>query len=346
MLVLWTAFAMENENKEKLTAAPSEEASSPKQEPFAKKERFAAKSNRRKTLFKAGVALCLALLLGVGAGLGAAKLLKHDIYEYADAAAYRDDLAATMRQYERIKKGGGNYASMKAYDLINASYCLYSRQQRSSSIGVGVSLAIMNTRQVIQSRTAREGDRYFEESNSYSNFVSIYNRMYQEGDTTTTYWGSKSDYANHAKKSYSNEEYAEMMGRKVSEGLIYIVSSKTVIEGEAAPSGDAPTAVRKTAEGYVAEIELKRSSSVINYVKQMQKISNLSGKPIFDYVHLTVYTDAELMLKKMVTHEKYTAVMAGLSSPCEGRLATEYKIDEQAEAIPELSRSLSYPSSI
>lgn len=300
-----------------------------------------------KRIMTISIGLLASIAIGVGIGFGAARFLKHDIVDYAnDASAYKDDISVTMKNYERLKNSGGNYSGMKAYDLINVSYNLYSQQEKSSSIGVGVSLAVMNTRQVIQSRTAREGDRYFEESNSYSNFVSIYDRMYQEGGTTTTYWGGNKNYPGHAAKAYSNEEYAEMMGRQVSEGLIYVVSSKTVIEGDSTPSGDAPTSVKKTADGYVAEIELKRSSAVINYVKQMQTISNLASKPVFDYVHLTVYTDASLMLKKMVTHEKYTAVMAGFSSPCEGTLTTVYQIGADAEGIPEIGDTTTYPENL
>ena len=290
-----------------------------------------------------GLAVCSA---GVAAGIVLAKIVKPDQTQYlVDEVTV--DLDAMIASYQRAKKSG-DYSNMKPEEIVNVAYHLFSEEECNYSIGVGYTIATLGgVRQDIQSRTVKSGNRYFEESNSCG-MVNIYDRMFMEGGSTDTYWGSSPNYGSHEKKTYSNDEYKEMMGRYISSGLIYIVAEGSLQEGPPL-SGDPPTGVTKTSEGYTVEIELNPQKGVTNYQKQMKSISSLKFLPPFEFCHLTFYLDEGLNLQKFVTHEKYTATTsAGFGSPAEGTLTTRYYHNTLPEyGFPEPNSELpAYPTSL
>lgn len=290
-----------------------------------------------------------AAIAGGATGFEVVQKFKPNTYEYiVSGDGYAADIDAAIAKYEEAKPKGDFAKALTPDEMINVSYYLFGQEEESWTQGVGASVAAGFVNQGIQTTTVRSGERYFEESNSFSNIIQIYDRMFQEGDTTATYWGGNKDYASHPKKEYPNDEYKKLMGRYVSEGLIYVVSPKTLLTEENTPSGKPKTGIYETEDGYVVEAELDKRYGVMNYQCQMQTISDLKYKPQFQYCHITVAMDKDLKLQRMVTFEHYTAVtQAGLGSDAEGSLTTVYHHEPAPFGFPEVGGEVApYPDSL
>ena len=315
--------------------------------------------NRKKKVLHYSLSIAGTLVVGIGAGLLAGHFLKPPI---ENATANASDYALSESYYQEadtaLKKAiqGGTPLNnaMTPDQLLNIAFRNFGKLDMTMSIGIGVSSSIGGIKQEIQSATYHVGDIYFEESNSLG-VVNIHDRMYQEGDATTTYWGEKSDYANHPKEVMSNADYAKKMGKNVSEGLVYIISPKT-ISYDTDLSGDGVSKITKTEDGYLVDIELATTLSpsgkqlmpgVTNYQKQMKSISGLKTYPPFHYCHLKATVDKEGKLISFRTHEKYDANMpigpTAIEATCEGTLYTQYFSGGQYE-IPSLNTQIDYDS--
>ena len=301
-----------------------------------------------KSAFKLPSVLLISASIGGGAGFYLHSMLKPTITVVeGDADAYAPDIDAIMTNYNKVKNSGGDYCGkLKAYEIVNAAYEIFSTHTYTYSIGVGASVAMGLVNQRIESAQIKEGERYFEESNSTSTYVRLFNRMYQEGEKTTKYWGSNTDYSKDKPEEVSNETYAEQMGRNVSVGLTYLVSEGT--ESSEDKSGKGLTSVTQDSEGYITvNFEAKPDATTLRYVKQMKTISNLKTYPSFEYVHLTWKMDKDLNLIWFNNYEKYHATLStGIGSDCAGSMTTIYKYGEACElSIPTPSEQLpSYPS--
>lgn len=299
------------------------------------------------------------IALGVGAGFAGARILKPTVTEVVmnennSLAVTEGYLKLARTAYDTAVKNGDSLETALTPDqMMNLAYDMLGNLESTKAIGIGVSNAMNITSQEIQSCAIKNGDEYFEESNSLG-IVSIHNRMYQSGDTTTTYWGEKDDYENHPKKEMTNEEYSSMMGRKISEGLVYVVLPSTIAKENVNTPGyeNAPTGIYKENNGYRIEIEMdvKATSSgssympgVYRYQKQMKNISNLSSYPNFTYCHLTALVDKDLKLISMKNVESYTATMASVPFPatCKAELITYYFTDQEYK-IPDLTEKIDY----
>lgn len=303
------------------------------------------KQTKKGTLLRILLPAVLVAAAGVGAGIALSRYLKPPVTNYL-VDEVEIDLPGAKKAYEQIRDSGGDYSKLRADYAVQMAYQLFYQEEQNSTMGVGYSLASI-VKQEIQTRTVKDGNRYFEESNSVG-IVNLFDRMFMQGDTTDTYWGSSSDYGSHPKVSYSNDEYKEKMGRYISIGLAYVVAPETIIEDNT-KSGDPPNGITKTDEGYRIEIELDPKKAVVNYQKQMQAISNLKYKPDFEYCHITVDTDRNLNLIRMKSHEKYMAVTASdIGSKAEGVLITEYYHNALPEfGFPEPGSKLpDYPASL
>ena len=290
-------------------------------------DKVAAEPNKRITFlprdFFYPSVLMIAVCLGLATGFTIHGSLKPPISTTeGNASNYAPDKEAILAHYEKVKGSTKNYlGELAPHEFVSIAYSLLERHPYVYSRGFGTSLALGGISQDIQSTTIKEGGRYFEESNSIG-LVKLYDRMYQEGETTTKYWGSTPSYEKNAPVTMGNDEYKESMGRYVSESLIYVVSEKT--EGKEDLSGDGLTQVKTSGDGYLVDFEGVPSLITLNYVRQMKTISSLKEYPSFDFVHLQWKLDANLELQWFKTHEKYQASTMGVTSPCEGRMTTVY----------------------
>ena len=308
------------------------------------------KQNKKKLTQRKGFRYSMlgafAVVLGAGAGFAGACAFKQPLIQHvANGDSYQVGDAYLMEakaKYNGAKEDGTSFKdALTADEAVNLAYSFYEDAEYGKAIGVGLSDAGI-AKQTIQSCSIKNGEEYFEESNSLG-IVNIYNRMYEEGNSTKTYWGSDDNYASHPEETMTNEAYAELMGRTVSDPLIYIVSPSTILEG-ATISGQKETGIYDNGNGYTIEIEMKIENDVMpgiaNYQKQMKTISGLKSYPVFEYCHLTVVTDADLNLISMATHERYQADMGFIKSKCTGSLTTHYSTEEVS--IPSLSESIDY----
>ena len=280
---------------------------------------------------------------GVGTGLIVANILKPPVVTYL-VDNVEIDYDGIRQRYEAASKKG-DLSSLSPTDAAQMAYLLFADEEQNYSIGVGESVASIVT-QKISSRSVKDKGRAFEESNS-EGIVNLHDRMFMEGSTVTTHWGEGTDYGNHPAKSYTLEEYTEMMGKTPDKSLVYVVAPETLSEKNL--SGDPATGLSKVDGGFKIELELDPATGVTNYVKQMKSISNLKRYPTFDYCHLTIYTDEKLNLKRSETHEKYFATTsAGVGSSAEGRLNTVYYHNALPEyGFPEPGDTLpAFPDSI
>ena len=265
----------------------------------------------------------LSAALGLGVGWKVHETFRQPLVRtIGNADAYSVDVEAVMSHYEKAKASGGHYEKeLEPYEFVCVAYERFSQLEHSASRGVGSSLST-GVKQAIQSATYRDGDLYFEESNSFSDFVKLFDRMYQEGEQVTKYWGKSPTYAGLKPQVVSTEEYKAQMGRLVSQGLAYLVSPGTMSQVDL--SGDGLSKVEKDAEGnYIVDFEADPASSTLNYIHQMKTISGLSDYPSFSFCHLKWKMDSELNLQWFQTHESYVANM-GITATCEGRLTTVY----------------------
>ncbi len=320
-----------------LEESVKEEANTPSEEQSAHSDELKADSNEKKEkapiskkfIITSSIIGTVAIALGVVAGFMANSFFNTAGGDYSnvDANALTDDIAQTRKKYEAAKKAGTPLEeALKPCEMVNISLDLFSSLESTKAVGLGSAYS-MGVNQIIQSIQIKRGDKYFEESNSTSAFVNLYDRMYQEGETTKTYWGKSSDYASHEEKIYTNEDYAELMGRKVSDSMIYVISTKTSIMDESkVKSGRGASRIVKEKNGYTVDLELQRKKSVVNYVKQMKNISGLTGYPTFEYCHLTFHLDEDLMPLDYTSYEKYQATKkeVGISSTIEGNLTTYF----------------------
>ncbi|MCR4561667.1 MAG: hypothetical protein K5694_00460, partial [Bacilli bacterium] len=241
-----------------------------------------------------------AIGIGLFVGFQLRSSFKPDIvvYEVDDAAleAHLPDKEAMYKRYIAVKNSGGDYFKrLTVPEIVNVSYRLLGEQSSFKAVGVGAALASGITQEIESTVVYKDGIS-FEESNSYSNStlvnIKIFNRGYEENGTTTTYWGSDRNYASHEKKTYTNEEYKEMMGRNLSSPSPYIVSDSTLLT-EKNISGDKEPGIYPNDDGtYDIEVELDNYWGVATYVMQMKTISDLKYYPTFDFCHFTLTVDS------------------------------------------------------
>lgn len=287
----------------------------------------------------------IALLAGGITGFQVASKFKPENRDFIPAGnGYEGDPEAAMKKFAEVK--GSDYSkTLEPYEAIHVAFSQFAQEERTWTQTVGSSNAAGLVDQGIQATTVHDGNRYFEESNSFSSMVSIYDRMYQEGDSTTLYWGKTKEYAKHTPVTWTNEEYREKMGRNVSEALVYNVSEATLIAG--GKSGERANGVYAEGGGYVVEAELSPVYGTLRYKCQMQTISDLASKPTFDYCHLTVYADKDLNLVKMTIHEQYNAAIK-MGGTAIGSVATSvinisYYHEAPPFGFPEIGDPVPYP---
>lgn len=280
---------------------------------------------------------------GVGAGIGLVQFLKPTVTTYlVDTVTIDYDLARS--EYAKAK-GNGDFSSMREDLAVQMGFLRLAEEEQHYSFTIGSTVASIVT-QSISNRNVSDGSRHFEESNS-EGLVNLHNRMFYTGTTVDTYFGESSDYGSHPKKSYSPDEYREWMGRLPSDPLVYVIAPETLAKEN--KSGDPDTSISIFEDGYKIELELDPRTAVSAYQKQMQAISDLKYKPTFEFCHLTVYTDANLDLRKMVIHEKYMATTsAGVGSMAEADLTIayfhntlpEYGFPNPGDKLPDLPKSV------
>ncbi len=293
---------------------------------------------KTKTLIITLSVLGVAVAVGIPTGLILGENLKAPTVSYGDFSgdAYSYDMTAGRIKYQACD---GDYSDLTAVDAFNISLDLLSDIENYRLQGYGQATALIVT-QDIRSTIIRDGDSYFEESFSKSSMVQCAWRMYQSEDDVRQYRGELTSletatFDETEGETYSFPSYAERMGRLISDRSIYIVSDKTVLP-------DGISSFEKDGDGYRLHIDLHPGLAVLNYVKQMQTVSDLPSPPSFNSFSLEMEMDESLRPVSLTTFESYYATTSmGIGSNVNGEMTTYFELDGGFE-IPSLNEPESY----
>lgn len=247
----------------------------------------------------------VAISIGTGLGIffGQEFLGPRTDYDAYDLNYYEDDIGDL---YNRYQNSSNPLVDFKPYELVNIAYHEFEELTSNYVVTDGdINASIIN--QTLCSVSIKNDGMYFNESISSSSMVQVAKRFYQEDGLVTTYDGGniiegKKATWNEENKSVDNlKDYEEVWGKTLSRSSIYIVSSKTVLN----------STIEEVDDGYLVSIDLDPVTSVLRYVKQMAKMSNLSRKPQFDKVHMEIKLNDNMQLIERVVNESYTVYMMG-----------------------------------
>ncbi|MDY6430108.1 MAG: hypothetical protein SPL02_02890 [Bacilli bacterium] len=314
---------------------------------FGRRSVDKSKRSKKRVIIKDCIIGAVVIGFGVGVGIVAANFFK--VVKGSNVVVDRnelvDDIDEVMAKYNSVKNASNLHEQLRPWEMIDVAMEKFTSSRNYFSVGVGYTNASI-ANQAIYASFAKNNDKYFEESIS-TGLINLYDRMYQEGDTTTTYWGGSANYSAVTPKTYDAKSYKELMGRNVSTPSSYIISKKTCLKSNNL-SGRGVTSASKTSKGYQVEIELNPGDDkgVSTYRLQMKSISGLASLPSFYYCHLTFNLDFDLNFVDSVVYESYFAEQAaGIGAKMTASLSTKYytySTDSEAYKIPSLNETIAY----
>ena len=279
-------------------------------------------------------AISLGLALGIIFGKSYYSRGAVSYVDVEEAINYEDDTAALFAEYE---EGNREFSSYKPYELVNIGIEKFAREEHTQTITHGLVKASV-VKQNIFAEDVRDGDEWYTESLSYSSLVKCGVRFYQHGDQSIDeYRGKKitekgtATWPEYLKKNVTLQEHETNWGKTLKRPVIYIISSKTVLESK----------LETTEDEYVVTMDLHTEYSVSRYVKQMKSISDLEDYPQFYKVSLKFTMDKELNLKELITNEEYDVYAVGMMNRSVGSL-TEQFIHNYEGGIPDTETNFEY----
>lgn len=314
---------------------------------FANRKSNSKLSPRTKAIIVYSIIGVFAVGLGVTVGIFGDKFFKKvgSSSIVVDASSLADNQEAVLAKYDSVKKKNSFHTDLTPNEIIGVAMYKFTSSPYYFSIGVGSGDAGITT-QGIKAMFIKNQNKYFEESIS-TGLINLYDRMYEEGDKTTTYWGGSTNYAGHTPKEYTLEEYKQLMGRNVSTPSSYVISSKTCLYKNNL-SGKGVTSATKTSTGYQVEIELNPNDDkgVSTYRVQMKTISGLYSLPSFYFCHLSFKLDKDLNFIESTAYERYfaeqTAVVGATVTTTINTKYFTYSSEEGAQKIPGLDEIIDY----
>ena len=246
---------------------------------------------------------------------------------------HKSDTASLLDEYNNDPNKEFSIA-----DLVNIGLEKYKQCDNCYSFGVGTASTVVS--QSIRSAQIKNGDKYFEESVSYSLMEKIATRTYQNGENgqTDTYIGEainslKGKYPEEP-VHYSYSDYKESWGKNLDEVFIYVISNDTVDKEN--------SKAEKLDNGNIQiSLRLDNEISTYYYKKQMKTISNLDTYPIFKRVDHVYTFSSDLKLLSCSVDEEYK-VTKKITVTVKNKINYTYHYDEYLK-IPEMGENLDYP---
>lgn len=276
------------------------------------------KKVNKKTIIIISAILCMSMVSGYFLG----KMIYDQRYSGINYDAYTE--AALREDSAKIAEIIKKADTHSPLELTATENFIIAEERLKSATAVSIetvgTVKAAGTNQNIKSYKIKNNNTYYKESLS-AGFVSVAERFfYNSSDNSFVLQKSKSiDKNNLVVTSWSDsdtpmtyENFCSTNGVRPDVFLVYIVSSKTVLDGS--------SVTQETVDGqtlYKLSLSLDRAKSVINYVKQMKYISGLNDYPVFDYINLSVYINSNWEFVFIDIAEKYTAKM-GITAKCEG----------------------------
>jgi hypothetical protein len=276
------------------------------------------------------VGLTLGVIVGVHVGNALSVTGAVDYSAYT-IEKYEDDYAALMKKYDKDK----SVSSYQPYELVNIAIEKFAKNEHSKTVTRGNVKAAIVTQEIF-GEDVRDGNEFYTESLSYSSIKKCGVRFYQHADSIDEYRGTNiksngsATFQEKNKSTVSFKEHEDNWGKTLSRPVIYIISSKTVLD----------STLEETADGYKVTMNLDKVTSVLRYVKQMVSISNLDRTPDFSKVSLSFNLDKDLNLKQMSTEEEYVVYVVG-KNESKGKLTVDFYQDV-TDKIPGLDDQYPY----
>ncbi len=254
-----------------------------------------------KTLLTYILIVGISSIAGASTGIIGKRLLGQEEIDYSgfNPEAFREDGASLLNNYNN------NPLSYSPAKLVSIGLEKYKRCENSYSLAIGLASTVVS--QTIRNYQIKNGDKYFEESISRSDMVTLANRVTQDGKNGDIYLylgkatsPTTGSYPTEGAK-YTQEAYKSYLGKTLDEMFIYLISDKTAESG---------SKVTKLSNGDI-EVALKLNPDVAPYYYkyQMMNISHLDKLPMFEYINLTYTFSSDMNLKTMHVDEKYSASM-------------------------------------
>lgn len=290
--------------------------------------------DKKKVIFSV-IPCAIAIALGVSVGYYFGKQFLGVTVDYSSVNA--EDLEDNINNlYSTYKSTSEDkyFSNFKHYEIVNISLKKLSEVEYFSTTGIGAANA-SGIVQSVNDKFIKYKDSYFDESISNSSLVHVAKRFYQDSDSIDVYNGSvtsstSASFDENSKEIYTLEKFEEEWGKTLTRGSIYIISSKTVEEGTITQNEDG---------NYEIYLKLDPTLSVMRYVKQMKKISDLGDYPVFSNVELTFTVDKTLTLLSSYVNENYEVNKIGKHAT-NGTLTTTYNYE--ISEIPDLDKNCSY----
>ena len=264
------------------------------------------------------------------------KLIKDQTAEvdYSKLKDYEleDDQEQLMTRYNSTQEDDLSKV-FNTCELANISINKFKEHKYYYSKTYGNASAV-GINQTIRASVIKYGNNYFMENIS-SGLISTAKRFYQNGEIVKTYNGNniqveRAHWDESSLEELSLVEHYEKWGKDLSRPLIYIISSKTVLN---------TSTTEVTQSGYVVHLDLSPEYSILRYIRQMVSISNVKN-PIFESVHLDLTIDKDMNLAKMEVSESYSVVKVFRVNTT-ASLEETYTYDQKTK-IPSLNENVNY----
>ena len=308
---------------------------------MAKKEKKPL--NKKKAIVIYSIVGALLIGGGIGTGVVMYQFFGFNGTDYSNIS--QDSLEMNMveltKRYEKANVTTLKDATNKFNIPELANIAIYNSESHESMsiVAKGEVTATMNVKQSIRSYQIKKDNHYFLEQISHSSFVELAWRIYGDETKTTTTKGKyvdieEGDFVSEpVTTDYTNEEFEKTWGKQMSSSMIYIISDKTVL--------DTSTFIVEGGSLKLS-LDLHPIFSVVRYVRQMVKTSDLGREPSFHSVHLDMEIDKDLVLKKVDIKEVYDVQSFGVTSKNTVGELHEVRYYDLNEDIPELSQKSNY----
>lgn len=288
----------------------------------------------KKSFIITSIVSAIAIGSGVLAGLylGQEFITPQTNYGSLNQNELEDDNEKLFQKYQNTDKG--SYSKFKHYEMINIGLKQLSAEEyfQTTEIGEVNASGIIQT---IYGTNIRYQDEYFNESISDSSLVHVAKRFYQKDEKVAVYTGNvntshTATWSSDNREELTLNDFEAKWGKTLSRGSIYIISSKTVLDGD----------VKFEDNKYKVTVELDPVKSVVRYVKQMSEMSGLSRNPEFSSVKLEVTLNSDLKLLNLNSTEVYDVWKFGKHTSTGTLNQTFYYGIE--EKIPDLNTHCNY----
>ena len=307
---------------------------------------MAKKEKKQISKKKATLIYSIVGTLLIGGGIGTGVVLYNFLgssgtdYSSISSSEFEMNRDELKKRYDKSADKSINKLSEKftIAELANIALMNSEAHENMSIVAEGEVTATMNVKQSIRSYQIKEGNNFFLEQISHSSFVELAWRISGDDTNVTTYKGNyvdieEGDFSNAVATSYQPSDYADQWGKPLNDSMIYIISNQTVLD---------TSSYKIDGDKLLLSLDLHPIYSVMRYVKQMVKTSDLGREPSFHEVHLDMEIDQDMVLQVTDIKEVYDVQSFGITSKNTLGKLHEVRYYNLMENIPGINEKVNY----